>query len=210
MTKRINRISYSLDSKSITALPDEDIRAILRAADPLIGVGGRTLLSKILKGSRAQDVVGRELDRIPAYGFYRALPPEEILARIDWMILSGYLRIVYEGKLPVLIYTPTGWYIERDTFASELLSGFDELLAGGARPYPMAYLVDRDRDMILLLLDKVAASGDAKYLPVLEDWERVDHKKVRMAIRDVMARLRLPQLGGGLVTGNSVSAARGK
>lgn len=33
-------------------LPEADIRAILRAADELIATGGRTLLAKILKGSR--------------------------------------------------------------------------------------------------------------------------------------------------------------
>lgn len=34
------------------ALSKDDIRTILRAGDELIGEGGRTLLSKILKGSR--------------------------------------------------------------------------------------------------------------------------------------------------------------
>lgn len=34
-----------------TSLPNADKLAILRAADEIIGEGGRTLLAKILKGS---------------------------------------------------------------------------------------------------------------------------------------------------------------
>jgi hypothetical protein len=46
-----------------------DICAILRAADGLIGSGGRSLLTKILRGSRAKDVLSHDLDQNPAYGW---------------------------------------------------------------------------------------------------------------------------------------------
>jgi hypothetical protein len=51
---------------AIKSLPIEDIRVILRGADPLIALGGRSLLTKILKGSRSKDVLGRELDNNPS------------------------------------------------------------------------------------------------------------------------------------------------
>lgn len=57
----------STDSKQ---LPEEEIRAILRAADELIMQGGRTLLAKILKGSREKKVLALELDKCPVYGFF--------------------------------------------------------------------------------------------------------------------------------------------
>ncbi|WP_050900463.1 hypothetical protein [Paenibacillus elgii] len=41
-------------------LTNEEIRAVLRAADEIIGQGGRTLLAKILKGSRDKKSVGAQ------------------------------------------------------------------------------------------------------------------------------------------------------
>ncbi len=57
-------------------------------------------------------------------------------------------------------------------------------------PYDMTYLKDRNRGMILLLLDKVEAARDPKYIPLLEAWAQVDYKKVRERIREVIRRLR--------------------
>jgi hypothetical protein len=182
MTRRQLQIRPHLHPNATPSLPPSDIRAILRAADGIIGAGGRTLLSSILKGSRAKDVLSHGLEQNPAHGYYRGLSTEEVLARIDWMIVHGYLHVVYDGRLPMLAYTPAGWDIERETYATEIVAGFDQLLASGARPYAMHYLKDRNRGMVLLVLEKVQASGDPKYLPVLEDWEQVDCKKVRQAI----------------------------
>jgi hypothetical protein len=186
---RRNRIPYHLDAKGVKSLPVADIRAILRGADELIAAGGRSLLTKVLKGSRAKDVLNHKLDQNPSHGFYRDLAPDEILRRIDWAILHGYLEVIYVGQLPVLVYTPTGWNIERETYANEILHGFDSLLANAKRPYDMSYLKDMNRDLILLVHDKVQASGDRKYVPVLEDWEQVDVKKVRQRIREVIQGL---------------------
>lgn len=166
-----------------------DIRAILRGADELIGVGGRTLLTKILKGSRAKDVLSRNLDQSPAYGIYRDLAVDEVHARIDWTILKRYLRIEYSGQLPVLVYTPAGWEIERETVVDEIVQGFDKLLANASRPYDMLFLKDRNREVIWRVLDKIQASGERKYLPVLEDWEQVDYRKVRQRISEVIQDL---------------------
>jgi hypothetical protein len=170
----------------------EDIRAILRAADGLIAAGGRSLLTKILRGSRAKDVLSRSLDQNPAYGIYQKLAEEEVLARIDWTILHGYLRIIYDGRLPVLAYTHDGWDIERATYAEEIIAGFDRLLASGQRPYEMGYLKDRNRELIFHVLEKLEALGDCKYVPVLEDWELVDYKKVREKIRSLIQYLNEP------------------
>ena len=117
------------------------------------------------------------------------MPEEDVLARIDWMILHRYLRIEYQGQLPVLVFTPQGWEIERENFADEIVRGFDDMLAGGPGPYAMEYLKDRNRGMILAVLDRVQASGDAKYLPLLDAWEKIDYQKVRQRIREVKSHL---------------------
>ncbi len=79
--------------------------------------------------------------------------------------------------------------MERETYAEELLRDFDRLLAAGPGPFDMSYLKDRNRGMVLLLLDKIEATGDRKYIPVLHAWEQVDYKKVQARIRQVIRHL---------------------
>jgi hypothetical protein len=105
------------------------------------------------------------------------------------MILQGYLHIIYDGRLPVLAYTPAGWKIECATYADEIIRGFDTLLLSSLRPYAMSFLKDKNRELILRVLEKIQVRGDRKYLPVLEDWAQVDHKKVRQKICEVMQHL---------------------
>ncbi|MBN1317452.1 MAG: hypothetical protein JXA42_18365 [Anaerolineales bacterium] len=186
MSRKYSRVRVFLDTKGITSLPDNEIAAILRGADPLIMSGGRNLLSKLLKGSRDKKVLERGLDKCPVYGFFSHLTLAEIMSRIDWMIVEGYLEIEYDWRLPLLCYSPLGWTIERNTYADELLQGFDRMLARGSGPYDMGYLKNRSRDMILLLLDKVEETRDPKYVQLLEDWAKIDYKKVRQRIRQVM------------------------
>ena len=57
MGRRKERVRYTLDSGDIRRLNDEEIKAILRAADELIATGGRNLLAKILKGSKDKKVL---------------------------------------------------------------------------------------------------------------------------------------------------------
>src|SRR5688572_8054917 len=120
--RKQQRIQVNLDPGAVRALPLPEIKAILRGADDLVAQGGRTLLCKVLRGSAAKDVTERGLQRNPAWGFHRELRPDEVLARIDWMILHGYLRIEYFDRLPLLCYTPAGLEIEIDTITDEFLA----------------------------------------------------------------------------------------
>jgi hypothetical protein len=52
MGERVKRVKFHLDTGSVKQLSAEEIATILRAADELIDSGGRTMLVKILKGSR--------------------------------------------------------------------------------------------------------------------------------------------------------------
>ena len=189
MTKRVSRVKYTLNSKDITNLPAEDIKAILRGSDGIIMQGGRTLLAKILKGSREKKILDRRLDQNPYYGFYRHLSADQIAARIDWVILEGYLRIEYDYRLPLLIYTKLGWDIEKDTYSDEMLLDFDRMISSGAKLFNMRFLKDRDRELIMMLLDKIQNSNAQKYIPILEAWEKIDYKEVRKRIRSVIDHL---------------------
>jgi RQC domain len=186
MSRKVQRVQYDLDPKAIKKLSPEELKAILRGADELIASGGRSLLVKILKGSHSQDVLRLHLDDCPVHGYFHHLSTDEILARIDRAILDGYLKVVYDSRLPVLVFTDAGWEIEKETLANELLAGFDELLTISQPPYDMSYLKDRNRSLIWCLLDKIEASGNPKYLPLLEAWQRIEYKKVKLRIEQVM------------------------
>ncbi len=190
MSRRVQRVPYHLDTKGIRSLPHSEVGMILRSADDLIMRGGRHLLTLILKGSRSKDVLTRSLDESPAHGFYKSLPPEDVQARVDWVIRQGYLAIEYSYRLPLLVYTPKGWAIEKETMADEHLRQIEEALKSRVRPLDMSDLKDRNREVIWRLLEKIEASSDLRYIPALEAWEPIDYKKVRARIRSVIRSLR--------------------
>ena len=191
MNRRSRRVQVRLDAGGLTDVRDEELHAILRGADDIVGRGGRNLLKLILRGSKAKRIRELGLDSSPVHGFFSQLSDEGAMQRIDWTILNGYLSFFYDGRLPLLEFTQKGWEIERENYADELLAGFDELLQQGP-PFDMEYLKDRDRQMILLLLDKVEATDRPDYVPLLEAWREIDYKKVRQRISNVIRRL-LPQ-----------------
>lgn len=182
---RKKRVSYTLDTKGIKSLDEEEIRAILRAADEIIGNAGRSMLAKILKGSRDKKLLELGLNSCPVYGFYSRLKLEDITARIDWMIAEGYLEIKYYGKLPMIIFSEMGWEMERETYAGELLNKLMDLFESDDYSF-VNELKDRNRGMILLLLQKIKDSKDTRFIPILKAWGEIEYKKVRKAISEVI------------------------
>ncbi|MDC3418074.1 RQC-minor-1 family DNA-binding protein [Aquibacillus salsiterrae] len=173
----------------IDTLSQEEIKVILRAADEIIAQGGRTLLAKILKGSREKKVLQLELDTCPVYGYYKSEKLDEVVAKIDWMIEYDFLTIEYSGKLPMIVFTERGWQIESDQMADELLQEWMEWVKQGEQSPDMTYLKDRNREMILLLLEKVKESGNKMFIPYLRLWEKIEYKKVKKAIRSTIKAL---------------------
>jgi hypothetical protein len=186
--KKVNRVRVELDVGSIKRLSDEEIKVILRGADDLIMSGGRALLVKILAGSKDKKLLDLELNQSPVYGAFRGQSQKEILSKIDWMILNRYLAIEYGYRLPLLVYTDKGWEIERETYADEL---FGRLVQGAANlEYDIVEtLQERDRGLILLLLDKLESSGKKELVAILEAWKRIAYKKVKTRIQEVIDKL---------------------
>ncbi|QQK76978.1 zinc-ribbon domain containing protein [Salicibibacter cibarius] len=176
-------------NEKINHLSEYEIRTILRAADDIIAQGGRTLLAKILKGSREKKVLQLELDQSPVYGCFRLVKLEDVIDKIDWMMDHDFLGIEYSGKLPMIVFTERGWQIESDQRADELLSEWKQWLEEGKRQPEMSYLKDRNRHMIFLFLEKIRETQDRKYIPYLLEWEKIDYKKVRAKIRATIKAL---------------------
>lgn len=172
-------------------LPEDELKAILRAADNIIMQGGRSLLAKVLKGSRAKKVLELKLDECPTYGYLRNFTIPEITEKIDWMITHDFLEITYSGKLPMISFTEQGWKIQADQRATELLLEWQDFMINDSPCPDMHYLKDRNREMIFLFLEKIQATGEQKYIPYLEAWEQIEYKKVRAKIREVIIGLQL-------------------
>lgn len=185
MSRKKTRVKYELDCGDIRNLTDEEIRAILRAADELIAIGGRSMLAKILKGSKDKKVLEHRLDQCPAYGYYRDLTLQEITNRIDWLIKKGYLVVEYGYRLPVLVFSEKGWDVERETYAEELLQKLTNLLEG--KDYSFVQdLKDRNRGMVLLLIEKIRQTNNARFVPLLRAWKEIEYKKVQAEIQRVI------------------------
>ncbi|WP_434509783.1 RQC-minor-1 family DNA-binding protein [Desulfitobacterium sp. AusDCA] len=185
MSSKKTRVRYQLDSGVVKYLIDEEIRSILRAADELIAIGGRNLLAKILKGSKDKKVLEHGLNQCPAYGYYQDLTLQEITNRIDWMIEKDYLEIEYRERLPMLVFSKRGWKIERETYAEELLQKLTKLLE--EKDYSFVQeMRDRNRGMILLLLEKIRQTGNARFIPPLKAWQVIEYRKVQAEIQKVI------------------------
>ena len=185
MSRKKPRVRYELDSGDIRSLTKEEIKGILRAADELIATGGRSMLAKLLKGSKDKKVLEYGLDQCPVYGYYRGLTLQEITHRIDWMIKNGYLKIESTDRLPRLVFSEIGWEIEREAYAEELLQKFERLLQGKDYSF-VQELKGRNRGMILLFIEKIKQTGNVRYVPILKVWKEIEYKKVQAEIQRVI------------------------
>jgi len=189
MSNKKTKVSVRLHPAETNALPMAEIRMILRGADSIIAKGGRTLLCRILKGSKEKKVLEFKLDQNPAYGYLRELANEEILGKIDWLIGHAFLDYEYFGRLPLLVYCPEGWEIEKETYTDELLGRFCKMIEVGDTSFDFTQLKDRDRGMIFLLLEKIRTRGDVRFVSLLNSWAKVDYKKVQERIHSVIHSL---------------------
>lgn len=190
MSDRQRKVPVHLDSGKIKALPDDEIKIILRGADDLIMKAGRTMLVKLLKGSKEKKILEFQLDKCPVYRALSDFSTEEITQKIDWMIEHDYLSLEYSGKLPFLVFTPSGWEIEKETYAEELYFQFEQLCSSNSentKDYNsfIEILRTRNRQVILLLLDKIANRGTKNFLPLLNQWAYSEVKKVAKRIHSV-------------------------
>lgn len=184
MSKKVRRVPVILDAGEIKDLPQEDIRMILRGADKLISTGGRSMLAKILKGSKDKRIFEYKLNECPAYGYYQDMKLDDISKCIDWMIKKDYLRIEYDYRLPLLVFSEKGWQIEKETFAQELYRRMClDVEEKKARVF--FEMKEVNRQVVMCVLDKIEKEGTEEFLPYLEAWKMLEVKKVAARISEV-------------------------
>ena len=177
-----------LDAGEIRDLPMEDIRMVLRGADELISTGGRSMLAKILKGSKDKTIFKYKLNECPAYGYYQDMKLDDISKCIDWMIKEDYLRIEYDYRLPLLVFSEKGWQIEKETFAQELYQRMC-LDVEEKKARVIFEMKEVNRQVVMCVLDKIEKEGTEEFLPYLEAWKMLEVKKVAARIAEVEKKI---------------------
>lgn len=188
MSRKVRRVPVSLDVGEIKDLPQEDIRMILRGADELISTGGRSMLAKILKGSKDKKIFEYKLNECPAYGYYQDMKLDDISKCIDWMIKKDYLRIEYDYRLPLLVFSEKGWQIEKETFAQELYQRMC-LDVEEKKARVLFEMKEVNRQVVMCVLDKIEKEGTEEFLPYLEAWKMLEVKKVAARIAEVEKKI---------------------
>lgn len=184
MSKKVRRVPVILDAGEIKDLPQEDIRMILRGADELISTGGRSMLAKILKGSKDKKIFEYKLNECPAYGYYQDMKLDDISKCIDWMIKKDYLRIEYDYRLPLLVFSEKRWQLEKETFAQELYQRMC-LDVEEKKARVIFEMKEVNRQVVMCVLDKIEKEGTEEFLPYLEAWKMLEVKKVAARIAEV-------------------------
>lgn len=188
MSKKVRRVPVVLDAGEIKDLPQEDIRMILRGADELISTGGRSMLAKILKGSKDKKIFEYKLNECPAYEYYQDMKLDDISKCIDWMIKKDYLRIEYDYRLPLLVFSEKGWQIEKETFAQELYQRMC-LDVEEKKARVLFEMKEVNRQVVMCVLDKIEKDGTKEFLPYLEAWKMLEVKKVAARIVEVEKKI---------------------
>ena len=188
MSKKVRRVPVVLDAGEIKVLAQEDIRMILRGADELISTGGRSMLAKILKGSKDKKIFEYKLNECPAYGYYQDMKLDDISKCIDWMIKKDYLRIEYDYRLPLLVFSEKGWQIEKETFAQELYQRMC-LDVEEKKARVLFEMKEVNRQVVMCVLDKIEKDGTKEFLPYLEAWKMLEVKKVAARIAEVEKKI---------------------
>lgn len=188
MSKKVRRVPVILDAGEIKDLPQEDIQMILRGADELISTGGRSMLAKILKGSKDKTIFKYKLNECPAYGYYQDMKLDDISKCIDWMIKEDYLRIEYDYRLPLLVFSEKGWQIEKETFAQELYQRMC-LDVEEKKARVLFEMKEVNRQVVMCVLDKIEKEGTEEFLPYLEAWKMLEVKKVAARIAEVEKKI---------------------
>jgi superfamily II DNA helicase RecQ len=184
------KVQYQLnDLRGLSAPSNEEIKNVLRAADNIIFMAGRTMLAKILKGSQDKKLLERELDRCPSYGYYHQLSIQEITRIIDWMIVNGYLAIAYNDRLPMIVFADKGWETYKSFYAGEL---YNLILSGNedASINIIEQLKQTNREVITQLLSAIGESKNIGFIRFLIKWEAVEVKKVRFMIKGALSKLK--------------------
>lgn len=191
MSRRNDKVYYRLNNiKDVEEPTIDEVKAILRAADEIIYSGGRSILAKILKGSRDKNILKYNLQECPSYGYFHNKTIDEITELIDWMILKDYLNIDYNGRLPMIVFSNKGWEIYKPVYANELYERILNVNEDDSISGLIEQLKQTNREVIIILLNNIGESKNIGCIRFLEKWKETEVKKVSKMINDALMNIR--------------------
>ncbi len=101
---------------------------------------------------------------------------------VDWMIRKDYLQVEYDYRLPVIIYSPIGWEIEKKQYALELYQTICNAAKAGDEAIIEKLKEHTNRQVVLILLELIEERGDPSLIPFLEKWREIEVKKLKSRI----------------------------
>lgn len=185
MNRTNQHLSDTTDFLSPLSLPEDDVRAVLRTADAISGMGGKQLLIACLKGSVTDAAPGSIPSPCPGFGYYADLKPETIETILDALLQAGYLETETDGQDACIRLTPSGWKIERETLARELYWQLKQ-----NAPSVSQTVAKFSPEIRLLVLDRIEQEQNRELLPLLEKWKDKGDETVLRRISEVARQLR--------------------
>ena len=189
IVSRKKRRPYRLtEQRDLIEPTQEEIDKILFAADDCVLSAGRTTLAKMLKGSKEKAILEHKLNTNRSYGAFKEKKREELIKMIDWMIYHDYLDIEYDGRLPMIKFGYFGWEYFKRIFADDLYKRI-EIVKKRNEEALAFHLKEINREVILILLDKITEKKDPELMPFLELWRSVECKKLRKYLGRILLDL---------------------
>ncbi|MBN1935631.1 MAG: hypothetical protein JW934_13265 [Anaerolineae bacterium] len=171
----------------------DEIDAILMAADAIVGRAGRAGVALILNGSQSKKALAQGWDQLPDYGRLKHLSGDAIARKVDWCIHHDWLRIEYDRDIPLLVHSPKGWERVKTVWVERVLGWFTEWATEQPeRVWPR--LEHIHREIKLGALETIVQAQQTALSPVLRAWFPHEVRAVRQAINHTLETLGQPGL----------------
>jgi len=168
----------------------EEIDAILMAADAIIDQAGRSGLTLILNGSRSKKALEWEWDKLPDYGRLSHLTADQITRKIDWCIHHKWLRLEHNRNgIPLLYHSRQGWERVKGLWVERLIGWFEGWMDNKTPERVWPRLETINRDIKFMLLDAIRERERRDLAPVLRAWFPHEVRAVRKAINGTLQNL---------------------
>ena len=168
----------------------DEIDAILMAADAITDQAGRSGLTLILNGSRSKKALEWEWDQLPDYGALRHLTADQITRKVDWCIHHKWLRLEHNRDgIPLIYHSQRGWERVELLWVERLLGWFEEWQETGQPERVWPRLETIQRDIKFMLLEAIEERERRDLAPVLRAWFAHEVRAVRKAINHTLQSL---------------------
>lgn len=131
----------------------EVARAVSRCVHDIHQSFGIGKIVSVLRGSKAQDLLSRGLDRVPSYAALHDVPDARIRDVVNQMVTDGYL-FVSEGRLPVVGFGPRAAQTVRPDFHYEIKRVQRKTSVGQSSGSPLGSYDADDRNEVSSFAEK--------------------------------------------------------